>query len=228
VVRFLTHPLVSPFLLSLGFLGLLVEIKSPGVGLAGAAGVVSLALFFGSHLVIGLAGLEALLLFGAGAVLVALEIFLVPGLGLLGVVGGLGMIAGLFMSLIGGIPTMADFTRAGGVILASILLVVVIAWALLRRLPSGEGRLNRLGIFLSKETSRATGYSSALRRGELVGKEGTAATDLRPSGTGLFGDERIDIVSDAGWIESGTPVRIVASEGYRHVVRPVPPPRQKA
>jgi membrane-bound serine protease (ClpP class) len=52
-VRFLTHPLVAPFLLSLGFLGLLVEIKSPGFGIAGAAGILSLALFFGSHLIIG-------------------------------------------------------------------------------------------------------------------------------------------------------------------------------
>ena len=47
-----------------------------------------------------------------------------------------------------------------------------------------------------------------------------AITDLRPSGVGLFDDERIDIVSESEWISQGTPVRIVAAEGYRHVVRP--------
>jgi membrane-bound serine protease (ClpP class) len=56
VVRFFTNPLVAPFLLSLGFLGLLVEIKTPTFGLAGLAGLSSLGLFFGSHLIIGLAG----------------------------------------------------------------------------------------------------------------------------------------------------------------------------
>jgi membrane-bound serine protease (ClpP class) len=96
------------------------------------------------------------------------------------------------------------------------------AWYLLRRLPSNR-RLGRSGIFLTRDTARSTGYASAVRRGELVGKEGVAATDLRPSGTGQFGEERLDVVSDSEWIERGTPIRIVASEGYRNVVRPVHP-----
>ncbi|NIP80335.1 MAG: nodulation protein NfeD, partial [Actinobacteria bacterium] len=62
VVRFLTHPLVAPFLLSLGFLGLLIEIKTPTFGLAGAAGGISLALFFGGHYLVGLAGWEEIIL----------------------------------------------------------------------------------------------------------------------------------------------------------------------
>ncbi|MEX0979487.1 MAG: nodulation protein NfeD, partial [Gemmatimonadota bacterium] len=65
LVRFFSNPIVAPFLLSLGFLGLLVEIKTPGFGIAGAAGILSLSLFFGSHLIIGLAGMEALLIFAA-------------------------------------------------------------------------------------------------------------------------------------------------------------------
>jgi membrane-bound serine protease (ClpP class) len=51
---------------------------------------------------------------------------------------------------------------------------------------------------------------------------GTAVTDLRPSGTGLFGDERLDVVSESEWIKQGTRIRVVSAEGYRHVVRPVP------
>ena len=63
IVRFFSNPVVSPFLLTLGFLGLITEIKSPTFGLAGAAGLLSLSLFFGSHLIVGLAGLEDLLIF---------------------------------------------------------------------------------------------------------------------------------------------------------------------
>lgn len=69
LVRFFSNPIVAPFLLSLGFLGLLAEIKTPSFGMAGLAGVISLSLYFGSHLIVGLAGLEDMLIFGAGVVL---------------------------------------------------------------------------------------------------------------------------------------------------------------
>jgi membrane-bound serine protease (ClpP class) len=224
-VRFLSHPLVAPFLLSLGFLGLLVEIKTPGFGIAGAAGILSLSLFFGSHLIIGLAGAEGILLFGVGLVLVLAEVFVLPGVGFFGIVGALAMLGGLYWSLLGGIPVAADFGRASFVLAASLILVLVSSWAIIRRVPSNR-RLTRLGIFLGTATDQDAGYTSAVRRSELVGQVGTAATDLRPAGTGLFGDERVDVVSDSEWIEAGTPIRILSSEGYRHVVRRVDPPKE--
>ena len=217
-VRFLSHPVVAPFLLSLGFLGLLVEIKTPGVGLAGAAGALSLALFFGSHLIIGLAGAEGILLFGAGVLLVLVEVFLLPGMGVFGILGGVAILAGIYMSLLGGIPVAADFARASTVLAATVFLVLMSSWVLIQRLPKNR-RLTRLGIFLGEETGRETGYTSAVRRIDLNRAVGVAVTDLRPSGTGLFGDERVDVVADSEWIEAGSPIRIVSSEGYRHVVR---------
>ena len=218
LVRFFSHPVVAPFLLSLGFLGLVMEIKTPTVGLAGAAGLLSLSLFFGSHLILGLAGWEDLLVFGGGVLFLAAEVMLIPGFGLFGLLGIVGMGAGVYMSLLGGLPTAADFSRAGGVLTTTLLLILVTAWVFLRRLPK-SARLYRSGIFLGARTDKAIGYESAQTRPELVDSEGVAITDLRPSGVGLFDDERIDIVSESEWIESGTPVRIVAAEGYRHVVR---------
>ena len=220
VVRFFTHPAVAPLLLSLGFLGLIVEVQSPGLGLAGAVGLFALSLFFGSHLLIGLAGLEGLILFVAGLVLIALEVFLVPGVGVLGFLGAAGVLGGLYMSLLGELPTAGDFGRGAGILSTSILIVLVASWYFVRRLPSNR-RLGRLGVFLRSETARATGYASAVRREELVGRPGIAATDLRPSGTGVFGGERIDVVSEAEWVQKGTAIQVVASEGYRHVVRPM-------
>jgi membrane-bound serine protease (ClpP class) len=207
-------------LLTLGFIGIITEIKTAGFGLAGAAGILSLALFFGSHLIIGLAGWEDLIVFGVGLALVGLEVFLIPGFGLFGVVGALGVLAGIYMSLMGSLPTTADFTRAGLVLSTTVLLIAVTAWAMIRSLPRSS-RFARSGLFLLQRTDRATGYESAEARRDLVGVVGKAITDLRPSGTGLFGDERIDVVSESTWITEGTPIRIVSAEGYRHVVRPV-------
>jgi len=91
---------------------------------------------------------------------------------------------------------------------------------LLRHLPQSN-RLTRSGVFLMTTGERSEGWASAKRRPDLVGREGTALTDLRPSGTILVGEERVDAVSESEWIEEGTAVRIVSSEGYRHVVRPL-------
>jgi membrane-bound serine protease (ClpP class) len=220
VVRFLSNPVVAPFLLSIGFLGLIIEIKTPGFGVPGAIGMLALAAFFGSHLILGLAGWEDLIVFGAGAVLLGVEAFLIPGFGVAGFLGVGGIFAGLFLSLLGGYPTSADVTQASVILTTSILVVVVTAWALLRRLP-GSDRLAGRGIFLLSRTSKETGYTTQALRPELVGSEGVALTDLRPTGVGLFGEEHVDVVSDSGWVEKGAAIRILSSEGYRHVVRPI-------
>ncbi len=226
VVRFLSHPVVSPFLLSLGFLGLLVEVRTPGVGLGGLVGVVALGLFFGSHFIIGLAGMEGIIIFTLGATLVLVEVFILPGMGVFGILGALGMLTGAYMSLLGGLPTTVDFARAGAVLSASLIMVLLSSWFLLTRLPASR-RLTTLGIFLIQETGRETGYTSSLRRAELIGRDGVALTDLRPAGTGEFEDERVDVVSESEWIEKGSPIRIVASEGYRHVVRLIRAPGEE-
>ena len=220
LVRFFSSSVVSPFLLSLGFLGLLIEIRTPTFGLAGTMGLISLGLFFGSNMIVGLAGLEDVLIVGAGLVLLGIEAFVVPGFGIFGVAGIVAILAGLYMSLLGNIPTMPDFTRAAWVLTSSMLLLIGSAWALIRTLPSSS-RLAESGIFLLAKTASATGYESAEVRSDLVGKHGTAITDLRPAGTALVGNERIDVVSESEWISAGTPVKILSAEGYRHIVRSV-------
>ena len=220
VVRFFSSSVVAPFLLSLGFLGLLVEIRTPTFGLAGTMGLISLCLFFGSNMIIGLAGLEDVLIVGAGLALLGIEAFVVPGFGIFGVAGIMAILTGLYMSLLGNIPTMPDFTRAAWVLASSTLLLIGSAWALIRTLPSSS-RLTESGIFLLAKTASAIGYESAEVRSDLVGKHGTAITDLRPAGTALVGDERIDVVSESEWISAGTPVKVLSAEGYRHIVRSI-------
>ncbi len=220
LVRFFSNPVVAPFLLSLGFLGLIIEIKTASFGLAGLAGALSLSLFFGSHLILGLAGWEDLLLVGAGVLFVAAEVLLIPGFGLFGVLGIAGIAGGIYMSLLGSLPSAQDFSSAGAVLSTTLLILLVTGWALLRHLPKST-RLFQSGIFLGTRTDRAIGYESAERRTDLIGTEGVTATDLRPSGVGIFRDERVDIVSESEWIEEGTPVRVVSAEGYRQVVRPI-------
>ena len=219
LVRFFTHPAVAPLLLSLGFLGIIIELKAPGFGLPGALGAIALALFFGSHFILGLAGLEELLLIGGGIILLAVEMFLLPGFGVAGIAGGVAIAGGFYLSLVSDMASGADYLQALGLFSLSVLVVILVAWALLRRLPRSR-RFSASGIMLGESTSREAGYLSAAVRPELIGSTGVAVTDLRPAGAARFGSERLDVVSGADWISAGTPVRIVRSEGYRHVVEP--------
>jgi membrane-bound serine protease (ClpP class) len=218
VVRFLTSPIVAPFLLSIGFLGLLIEIKTPGLGVAGLAGASSLGLFFGSHLILGLAGWEVVMLLGAGIILLLVEFLLFPGFGVAGILGVLAVLGSIFLSLVGSMPTTQDIMVALNVIAASLLIVGFATWQLVKHLPK-DRRARR--IMLNTSTSREEGYISGTARPELVGTEGIATTDLRPAGTGRFGNEFVDVVSEGGWVMAGTTIRVVRADAYRQVVRPV-------
>lgn len=222
VVRFLTHPAVAPMLLSLGFLGLIIEVKTAGLGIAGLIGASALTAFFGSHLLLGLAGLEEIILLSVGVILLAVEMFVIPGFGIAGIIGALAILAAFYLSMVSHMATGADYAQAFGVLSLSLIVVIIAGWALLRHLGSSRAA-GSSGLMLGDATSRETGYLSAAVRGELVGTVGVALTDLRPSGAGRFGVERVDVVSDANWIEAGTPIRIVRSDGYRHVVEPAEP-----
>ncbi|MEO8324802.1 MAG: ATP-dependent Clp protease proteolytic subunit, partial [Nitrospirota bacterium] len=87
LVRFLTHPVVSSLLMSVGILGIMFEMRVPGFGVPGALGLICLALFFWGHGLVQLAGLEEFLLVGLGLILVGLEIFVIPGFGISGILG---------------------------------------------------------------------------------------------------------------------------------------------
>lgn len=217
VVRFLTSPLVSPLLLSLGMLGLVFEIKSGAFGLGGLISLASLGMFFGSHLLLGLAGWEVLLMLGLGAVAIAIEVFLLPGFGVAGVLGILLVGASVIMALVGNLPTMSDFLQAGAILGASIVISAAVFIAWLRHLPNST---RFTGLFLKSATHASEGYISAAVRSDLVGKSGTAVTDLRPSGTALVDGERVDVVTEGEFVKAGAAVTVIRSEGYRHLVRP--------
>ncbi len=218
IVRFLTNPVVAPLLLTLGFLCLLFEVKTPGFGFGGLAGLIGLSLFFGAHLIVGLAGWEELMLITAGLVLIAVEVFIIPGFGVAGTLGIVSVGAGVVLSMLGRFPTLTDMGFAFSAVVAAMIITAVFAYAFLRHLRWSR-RLG--GLFLRQATAKEAGYISGDVRSDLVGQHGTAATTLRPAGVGMFGDERIDVVTEGPWIEAGRSIQILRSEGYRHVVREV-------
>ena len=217
LVRFLTHPVVSSLLLTIGMLGIIVELRTPGFGVPGVLGVTNLALFFWGHWLVQLVGWEELLLVGTGFVLLVLEVFITPGFGVLGALGLMALLGGLGLSLVGVGATWEVILIAAGRVVLSLLLALAAALAMLRvlpRLPFGRR------LVLETEMAADAGYASAPERDRhWLGKRGTAASPLRPSGLAHIDDERVDVVSDGEFIDAGEPLEVIRVDGNRIVVR---------
>lgn len=176
-----------------------------------------------STMPLGIAGWEPLLILMAGIVLLLVEMFVLPGFGVAGILGVLAMIAGVVIVLGGPTPGPGDAALATFAVVSALTLLGVATWAIVASRRGGYKAL--FGGTLDREG----GYLAAVPRPELEGLQGVAVTDLRPAGTAEVAGERLDVVSDGGWIDAGTPVRVLHAEGYRHVVQPLAlPPAPEA
>ena len=219
IVRFLTDPIVSSLLMSLGFLGLLIELKTPGFGLGGVIALVAFTLFFGSHYIVMLAGIGELLLLITGIALLLLEIFVFPGFGMAGFAGAALILISLFFSLVGSMPGPDDFTSAMHVLGWAFIITVAAGYLLIRYLPKSN-LFRRISMSMVENSSE--GFSSADTRDDLIGQVGVALSDLRPAGVAEFDGRRLDVVTDGGYIEKGQRVVVTEAHGMRVVVREAP------
>ncbi|NMD70656.1 nodulation efficiency protein NfeD [Bacillus sp. DNRA2] len=210
ISQMITHPVTITILLTLGCLGLVLELFSPGFGIFGFIGLSALLLFFYGHLVSGLAGFETLILFVVGIALVVVELF-VPG-GIIGTIGALSILGSLFLAADNAVYMGISILIAIGVsILASVIMIRVF----------GKKMSLFKKIILTDSTDTQSGYVSNRNRTELLGLKGVTITALRPAGTVLIGEERIDVVSEGEFIPKDSEVIVVKVEGARIVVRTV-------
>lgn len=211
IARFITNPIVVSILLTIGSLGLVVELYSPGFGIPGIMGISALLLFFYGHLVAGLAGLESIILFVVGIVLILLE-FVLPG----GIIGLIGLGAILTSFFLAGSSMMVISISLLVALVATIIVSIILVKIFGKKLHVFKK------IILFDSTNSESGYVSNKNRDDLIGKQGIALTTLRPSGTAIINDERLDVVTQGNYIERNTRVEVIKTEGSRIVVREVP------
>jgi membrane-bound serine protease (ClpP class) len=221
VVRWLTHPVVSSLLVSIAMIGILIELRTPGFGVPGAAGVGSLGLFLWGHWLVQLAGWEELLLALGGIALLALELFVIPGFGIAGVLGILALAAALVLSMLGTGDTPQFIMLTAARIVFALLFALVASLLLLRylpRLPFGRQFILQTGL------DAAQGYASAPEGDRRwLGKRGRASSPLHPAGIVEIEGERVDVVSDGELIDAGELIEVIRVDGNRIVVRKTTP-----
>lgn len=209
LARFATDPRVSGFLLSLGFLGLLIEMQTLH-GIAGAVGVSSLALFFGTHIYAGFSNWFVLALALAGVVGILFELHVLPGHGIFGSLGGLALIAAVVLAF--GIPFFAIALQA---VASAIIITIVCFWLATRILP--ENAFFARLVFTGAQDAR---YVSSSNFRALLGASGTASSFLRPAGVASIGGKRVDVLTEGDFLPAGTPIRVTRVEGARIFVAP--------
>jgi len=211
IARFANNPYIATLLITIGIIGIVGEIFTTGFGLLGSIGILSFALYFAGRMFAGHVGWGILILFVAGLVLLIIEAT-IPGFGVPGITG----IICAFLSIILGSPDPGKSIVS--LFVALIISIVVIA-VLLKYAPRNK-LFNH--IILKDEQKNDTGYVSYIHdRNDLIGQEGEAVTFLRPAGTVMIGEKKVDVVSEGEFIEKGTKVKVIAVEGNRVVVRKV-------
>lgn len=210
LARFATSPQVSALLLTLGMLGLLIEMQTLH-GIAGFVGVAALALFFGTHVYAGFSNGLVLVLAVAGIAGILWELHVVPGHTLPGAVGTiLLLLAALFAF---GLPF---FVVAIETIATSIVLTVICFTLAARKIPE-----NAWARRLALGAAQGADYVSGPDRSALGGHTGTALSFLRPAGIASIDGQRIDVLTAGEFIPQGTPIRVVRVQGARVFVEAV-------
>jgi membrane-bound serine protease (ClpP class) len=215
---------ITPLLLGLGLLALFIEFKTPGFGIFGISGIALLAIVFLSSYVSGLSGHEPLLVFAIGVVLLALELAFFHTAGVFGVVGLLMMAGSLLWAMADFWPNQPISVAWSGDLLVeplkNMVIGVVVAVGLLalvfRFLPHGW-IWQRLSV---RGAVSGAGVTTAVlsEQEALVGREGVAVTSLFPSGQIEIEGRRYEARLEVGFVEAGTPVRVVRRTGFNLIV----------
>jgi len=221
----------SFLLILVGMAAAYAELKAPGFGIGGAISLLAFGMFFfGNYMAGNLANYELVALFGLGVILVAVELFLIPGTGVTGILGILCMLGALLLGTVDKIDWsdwkvgdfsggLMDLLRGPALTLGTGLLGgCILVLLLMRFLPNAP--LFRTFIARKELAGGASLDDEAAVTGSAkrVGWTGEALTDLRPSGKATMSGEELDVVADGAFIGKGSKVRVLRQDGMRIVV----------
>ena len=144
-----------------------------------------------------------------GLVLIAVDFYL-PGF----VLGSIGVV--LMLIAVGIAYRAHGLNWAAGLLTVEAALGIGTGYAAIKFFPRTSAGKKMILSEMQTDVRVATRHAD-----ELIGREGVAHTFLRPAGTAVVDGKRLDVVAESGMIESGSPVRIVAVQENRIVVRKV-------
>ena len=233
-----------------GLICLLMELKAPGIGIFGVMGIASFVMFFLVQSGWSNAAVWPIGIFLIGAFLVIVEVVILPGMIAPGLIGAALILYSTYIGVAHpgetGLPPWPDLdddldnrnvriwaTTLGGGIIVGLAFTMTFGRfihqiPLLRQLVLRPPRGLRLDAGAASSGSTQVAATAQGTTSISVGDHGVATTDLRPSGNARFGRDRIDVVTEGGWLTQGAEVVVSLVSGNRVVVKPGSPPEKPA
>jgi membrane-bound serine protease (ClpP class) len=216
------NPIVLSLLVTLGFLALLIELKTPGVFIGAGIFILIFSIFFYANFVIGTASGWEVLLFLVGVLFLGVDIVALPGFGLVGILGAMLSLYSLFAALVPGFLPFhpvspydsyyEGMSRAGSAaltLLTGFTLSVVSGILLSRFLPD----IPLVGALVHTQGPEESEFKTPTDKAQsLIGQTGTAKTDLHPTGKIEINGKTIEARSSSGFIPKGRKVKVIASD----------------
>jgi membrane-bound ClpP family serine protease len=227
LVEALSSPGLAFVLLVVGFVGIYVELHTPGIGAGAFVAALAFLLFFWSNFLHGTAGWLEVLLFLGGMVFLLLEMLVLPGFGVFGLGGALMILASLVLAsqtfvLPQSDSELAELRHSLTIVAAATIVVVIASIALRRYLPSAPVFRTLLLNPTPEEELVDLDYRETVADfSHLVGQQGTATTNLMPAGKADFDGQLVDVIAEGLPIERGQTIVVVKARGNRVLVRAV-------
>ncbi len=216
IIQFLISPVVSAILIMLILGGIYFELQTPGLGFPILAAISAALLYFAPLYLEGLAGHVEIAIFILGILLLAIELFAIPGFGVTGVLGAILIISGLALAMVGNNGLDFSGVYFGEVLKAFLIVIIAFFVSLTGSFYIGRKifTTSRFGeLALNTIQEKSAGYTSAnAQMTTLIGKTGTAFTMLRPSGKVEIEDDIFDATALTGFIDKGEAIRVVKYE----------------
>ena len=224
IIGLLLSPVVQGLLIMIIIGGIYFELQTPGIGFPLAAAAFAALLYFAPLYLEGLAQNWELIAFAAGLILLALEIFVIPGFGIAGVSGIILIILSLTMAMVDNVAFKFEGVQALDKVLKAFLIVVFsIASAFILSIIISKKLFTTKSFRLALNTVQKTeeGYLSFdLDQKKMIGKTGVAYTILRPSGRVEIDGEIYDAKAEISYIEKGDKIKVIRDEaGQLYVMK---------
>ncbi len=223
----LANPAVLWGLLMIGGAAFYMELHTPGVGVGGFVATLCFLLYFWGTYLDGTAGWLEMLLFLVGMVFILMEVFVFPGFGICGLGGGLMIVASLVLAMqtFNGIPTspkqIGELRGSLFVVTSAAVGIAVLISVARKYLPHTPGfdqiMLEPPAVVGSQ--TRQVHQEALARYDHLLGKKGSAATQLTPAGKANLDGQLVDVLTNGEVVDRGQKIVVVQVQGNRIVVR---------
>lgn len=224
IINFFMKPFISGLLIMMIIGGIYFELQTPGVGFPLAIAILGVVLYFFPLYIGGLVEYWEIVVFAVGFILLALEIFVIPGFGVAGISGIILILTGLIFAMVPnkGFHVNSEhlymLATAISTVISATIVAFVLSLFLAKKLLTTNNK--HIKIALNDTQQSSAGFSSATSEyANMINCEGIAHSVLRPSGKVMIGGDVFDAVTEGGWIEKGEAVKVVGYLNAQLVVR---------